>query len=169
MILLDDLRAKQALYAQYGEPCSLLKAALSDGTSANALYRLQEWLGAHGLAPLALVPHVLNKWFNGCVIGVRARFGPGFVLIHPVGIVINSAVRGGRDVWLESGVVIGDNRGGTPLLGDRVFVGSGAKIIGKLRVGDGARIGANAVVLSDVPDGATMVGIPARPLPPRAA
>ncbi len=167
MILLDDLRAKQALYSQYGEHCSLLKAAMADGTSANALYRLQEWLGAHGLAPLALVPHVLNKWFNGCVIGVRARFGPGFVLIHPVGIVINSAVRGGRDVWLESGVVIGDNRGGTPLLGDHVFVGSGAKIIGPLRVGDGARIGANAVVLSDVPDGATMVGIPARPLPQR--
>jgi serine O-acetyltransferase len=115
-----------------------------------------------GLAPLALVPHILNKWFNGCVIGVKVQFGPGFVLIHPVGVVINSAVRGGRNVWIESGVVIGDNRGGVPVLEDDIFIGSGAKVIGGVRLGTGARVGANAVVLSDVPAGATAVGIPAR-------
>lgn len=161
-LLLADLRAKQALYSQYGARCSLLKAVLTDGTSANLLYRLQGQLVRWRLAPLALLPHVLNKWFNGCVIGVKAQFGPGFVLIHPIGVVINSAVRGGRNVWLESGVVIGDNRGQTPRLGDDVFVGSGAKVIGGVRLGDRARIGANAVVLHDVPDGATAVGIPAR-------
>lgn len=165
MMLLADLRAKQALYSEYGPPCSLLKATLADGTSANALYRLQAWLTRIGLAPLALLPHVLNKWFNGCVIGVRAQFGPGFVLIHPVGVVINSSVRGGRNVWIESGVVIGENRGRVPVLGDDLFVGSGAKIIGGITVGHGARIGANAVVLHDVPDGATAVGIPARSRP----
>lgn len=68
---------------------------------------------------------------------------------------------GGADVWLESSVVIGDNRGGSPVLGRGVFVGSGAKVIGPLKVGDGARIGANAVVLKDVPAGATAIGIPA--------
>ncbi|MCW7537518.1 serine acetyltransferase [Aquabacterium sp. A7-Y] len=162
MLLLADLRAKQRLYSQYGESCSLLKAVMADGTSANALYRLQSALVRWGLAPLALIPHILNKWFNGCVIGVRACFGPGFVLIHPVGVVINSSVRGGRNVWLESSVVIGDNRGGCPTLGDDIFVGSGAKVIGGLRIGAGARIGANAVVLHDVPAGATAVGIPAR-------
>lgn len=168
MLLLDDLRAKQALYSQYGPPCSLLKAVLADGTSANALYRLQSWLARLGLAPLALLPHILNKWFNGCVIGVRAQFGPGLVLIHPIGVVINSSVRGGRNVWIESGVVIGENRGQVPVLGDDLFVGSGAKIIGGVRIGQGARIGANAVVLHDVPDGATAVGIPARARPPAA-
>ncbi|WKB53912.1 serine acetyltransferase [Eleftheria terrae] len=162
MLLLADLRAKQRLYSQYGERCSLLKAVMADGTSANALYRLQAALARWRLAPLALVPHVLNKWFNGCVIGVRASFGPGFVLIHPVGVVINSSVQGGSNVWLESSVVIGDNRGGCPRLGNDVFIGSGAKVIGGLQVGDRARIGANAVVLHDVPDGATAVGIPAR-------
>lgn len=161
-LLIADLRAKQALYSEHGPRCSLLKALLTDGTLANVLYRLQGQLVRWHLAPLALVPHVLNKWLNGCVIGVKAGFGPGFVLIHPTGVVINSAVRGGRNVRLESGVVIGDNRGRIPTLGDDVFVGSGAKIIGGLHIGRGARIGANAVVLKDVPDGATAVGIPAR-------
>jgi serine O-acetyltransferase len=168
MLLMSDLRAKQRLYSQHGQACSLLKAAASDGTLANALFRAQAALARWRLAPLALIPHVLNKWLNGCVIGVRAQFGPGFVLIHPVGVVINSSVRGGNDVWIESGVVIGENRGRFPVLGDGVFIGSGAKVIGGVAIGSGARIGANAVVLHDVPAGATAVGIPARILPPRA-
>lgn len=165
VILLDDLRAKQALYSQHGQQCSLLRAALSDGTLAVLLYRLQAWLAGMGLGVLALLPHLVNKWLNGCVIGVRARFGPGLVLIHPIGVVINSAVQGGRNVWIESSVVIGENRGAFPRLGDEVFIGSGAKIIGGVRIGNGARIGANAVVLHDVGDGETAVGIPARTRP----
>ncbi|RZL03743.1 MAG: serine acetyltransferase [Rubrivivax sp.] len=163
-LLLSDLRSKQRLYSQYGQSCSLLKAVLTDGTLANALFRLQESLAGAGLAPLALVPHCLNKWINGCVIGTKARFGPGLVLIHPIGVVINSSVRGGRDIWLESGVVIGDNRGRSPRLGHGIFVGSGAKIIGGLTIGDGASIGANAVVTKDIGPGVTAVGIPAQPV-----
>ena len=79
-------------------------------------------------------------------------------------MVINSSARGGRNVWLESGVVIGDNRGRYPVLADDIFVGSGAKIIGGVTLGAGARVGANAVVLHDVAPGTTVVGIPARPL-----
>lgn len=161
MKLAADLRAKQMLYAQNGAPHSLARVALSDGTLANALYRLQEALCAWRLAPLALLAHVLNKWLNGCVIGLHARFGPGFVLIHPIGVVINSSVRGGRNVWVESAVVIGDNHGRSPVLGDDIFIGSGAKIIGGVTIGSGARIGANAVVLRDVPPAALAVGIPA--------
>jgi serine O-acetyltransferase len=163
MLLIEDLRAKQTLYAQAGPRPSLLKMLLSDGTLANALFRAQEALSKLGFGPLALLPHLLNKWLNGCVIGVRARFGPGFVLVHPVGVVINSSVRGGRNVWLESSVVIGENRGAFPVLEDDIFVGSGAKIIGGVRVGRGVRIGANAVVTKDCPAGATMLGIPAQP------
>jgi serine O-acetyltransferase len=162
-----DLQSKRRLYSQYGASYSMLRTWMTDGTSANVLYRMQEWLGSRFGKAAGLPPHLLNKWFNGCVIGIGARFQPGFVLIHPVGVVINASVKGGRDVWLESGVVIGDNRGGSPVLGDGVFVGSGAKVIGRLDVGDGARIGANAVVLKDVPAGATAVGIPAvNKLPP---
>jgi serine O-acetyltransferase len=166
-MLMSDLRAKQALYSQYGAHCSMFAAVLTDGTLANLLYRLQAALVTWRLAPLALLPHWLNKWISGCVIGVRAQFGPGLVLIHPVGIVINSSTRGGRNVWIESGVVIGDNRGKSPSLADDIFIGSGAKIIGGVVIGSGARIGANAVVLHDVAPGSTVVGIPARPRAPR--
>ena len=164
MILLADLRAKQALYSQYGQHCSLLKAAMTDGTLAIVLYRAQAALTRWHLAPIALVPHWFNKFLNGCVIGVRAQFGPGFILIHPVGVVINSSTRGGRNVWIESGVVIGDNRGKSPVLEDDIFIGAGAKIIGGVALGSGARVGANAVVLKDVEPGVTVVGIPARPV-----
>jgi serine O-acetyltransferase len=167
-VLRADLDAKRRLYSQYGTPYSLVRVLLTDGTSANALYRLQEWLASRLGKPAGLIPHVLNKWFNGCVIGIGSTFGPGFVLIHPIGVVINASVKGGRDVWLESSVVIGDNRGGSPVLGHGVFVGSGAKIIGALHIGDGARVGANAVVLKDVPAGATAVGVPARVREPGA-
>jgi serine O-acetyltransferase len=164
MNLIADLRAKQALYSQYGQRCSMLKAIMADGTLAVVLYRLQLALSRYGLGPLALLPHWLNKFLNGCVIGVRADFGPGLVLIHPVGVVINSSTRAGRNVWIESGVVIGDNRGRSPVLGDDIFVGSGAKIIGGIALGSGCRVGANAVVTHDVATGATVVGIPARPI-----
>jgi serine O-acetyltransferase len=65
-------------------------------------------------------------------------------------------------VVFEHQVTIGSEKGLAPVLGDDVFVGAGAKIIGGVRVGRGTRIGANAVVISDVPDGATAVGVPAR-------
>lgn len=160
--LYADLKSKQTLYQQYGDQVSLLKVILSDGTCANVLFRLQASLAQLKLKPLALVPHLLNKWINGCVIGIGAQFDAGLVLIHPIGVVINSSVRGGRNVRIESSVVIGDNRGGSPVLGHDVFLGSGAKVIGPIRLGDGCRIGANAVVLKDVPDGATAVGVPAK-------
>lgn len=167
-LLLTDLKAKQALYAAGGPAPSMLRMLVSDGTIANTLYRLQHFLNRTPLSPLALVPHLVNKWINGCVIGVKADFGPGFVLVHPVGVVINSCVKGGSNVWLESGVVIGENRGGFPSLGSDVFVGSGAKIIGALHVGDRARVGANAVVTKDVPADHTALGIPAKNVPPKA-
>lgn len=162
--LKEDLLAKQRLYCRFGNSYSMLQTILSDGTLATFLFRLQEMLAAAGLPVLALVPHLINKWMHGCVIGVRATFGGGLVLAHPIGVVINSSVRGGMNLVIESGVVLGDNRGRAPTLGDDVFIGPGAKILGGVAIGSGARIGANAVVLHDVAKGATVVGIPAREL-----
>jgi serine O-acetyltransferase len=65
--LRDDLLAKRDLYSQYGVPHSLIRVVLADGTLANALYRLQAALVRWHLGPLALLPHWLNKWINGCV------------------------------------------------------------------------------------------------------
>jgi serine O-acetyltransferase len=162
-MLLADLRAKQRLYSEYGPAASLLKVLVADGTSAIVLFRLMTFLADYRLKPFALIVHILNKWINGCVIGIGCRFGPGFILIHPIGVVINSKVCGGSNVWVESGVVIGENRGKCPQLGNDIFIGSGAKVIGDILVGSNSRIGANAVVLYNVAEGDTVVGIPARP------
>ena len=76
--------------------------------------------------------------------------------------MINGRVRGGAGVKVEHQVTIGAERRESPRLGDDVFVGAGAKILGAVSVGTGARVGANAVVVKDVPAFATVVGIPAR-------
>ena len=162
MNIIADLRQKQRLYAQDGLPPSMLKTFFSDGTSANLIYRGMRCCARRRLTPVAYVFQIVNKLINQCVIGIHAEFGPGLVLVHPVGVVINSRVRGGTGVVIESSVVIGDEKGMSPRLGDDVFIGTGAKIIGGVVIGSGARIGANAVVVKDIPARATAVGIPAR-------
>lgn len=141
---------------------NVIKACLTDGTFAMLMYRCMQAAHRHHLAPLAMVFNKLNAFFGRCIIGRGAEFGPAFVLIHSYGVVINSAVRGGRDVKIEHLVTIGAERNASPLLGDGVFIGAGAKIIGPVRIGSHAKIGANAVVTHDVPDHCTAVGIPAR-------
>ena len=167
MKIILDLKAKQRLYSENGESISFFRTLLSDGTLANILFRLQSASASAHLSALAYFFHILNKLINGCVIGIGARFDGGFVLIHPIGVVINSAVQGGSNVFIESSVVIGDNHGRSPIIGNNVFVGSGAKIIGDVRIGNHSNIGANAVVLKDVLDSSTAVGIPARSFPNR--
>jgi serine O-acetyltransferase len=162
-----DIKAKQRLYSENGHSISFLRACLTDGTFASALFRLQSAASGLHFTALAFAFHILNKFFNGCVIGIGARFEGGLVLIHPIGVVINSAVRGGSNVFIESGVVIGDNRGSSPVLGNNVFIGSGAKIIGNVKIGNFTFIGANAVVLKDIEDGSTAVGVPAKSFPNR--
>jgi serine O-acetyltransferase len=109
-----------------------------------------------------MVFNKVNVVFGGCVIGRGADFGEGFVLLHSTGTVINSGVRGGQNIFLEHQVTIGTDTGESPVLGDDVYVGAGAKILGPVRVGSRVLVGANAVVVHDVPDGSTAVGIPAR-------
>lgn len=164
-----DLKYKQQIFAQDGASVSLLKIFLSDGTSANILYRCMQWSAARSWAmPLALVFQYLNKLLNQCVIGMKADFGDGFVLMHPVGVVINSKVTGKERIVLESGVVIGDDKGKSPMLESDIFVGAGAKIIGDVTVGSGVKVGANAVVVKSVEEGLTVVGIPAKPIAKKA-
>ena len=89
--------------------------------------------------------------------------GPGLFISHGQGTIL-SAERIGANLQVHQGVTVGwDYRGDRrPIIGDDVFIGAGAKILGAVTIGDGARIGANAVVVCDVPPGATAVGVPAR-------
>ena len=160
--LKSDIKQKQTVLANEGYQVSMLRTLVSDGTSANALYRLTSWLVKYKLSPLALVSLWLNRVINGCVIGAGAKFDEGFVVMHPVGVVINSKVCGGKNVIIESGVVIGDEKGQAPVLGNNIFVGAGAKIIGGITIGDNVKIGANAVVVKDLPSNVTAVGVPAK-------
>ena len=99
-------------------------------------------------------------------IPLNAQIDGGLMLPHPVGIVVHRDAIIGPNCLLFSQVTLGEsNEAGAPILGGAVEVGTGAKILGPIRIGDRARIGANAVVLTDVPDGATAVGIPARIIP----
>jgi serine O-acetyltransferase len=125
-------------------------------------YRLMQWSRRWRQWPQEMFCKKANPLCCKCHIGPGAEFGPGFVLIHSTGVVINGQVRGGEDVRLEHQVTIGAERRQSPVLGDRVFVGAGAKIVGPVTIGDDCRIGANAVVLCDFPAGATAVGIPAK-------
>lgn len=157
-----DVRAK-ALWV-YGSASrkNVLKALFTDGTFAMVMYRLMQSCQRQRLVPLAMVFNKLNTFFGRCIIGRDAQFGPRFVLIHSYGVVINSSVRGGSDIKLEHAVTIGAERCESPVLGDDVFIGAGARIVGAVRIGSKVKIGANAVVVTDIPDNATAVGIPAR-------
>jgi serine O-acetyltransferase len=157
-----DLRAKARwCYASDRWP-ALAKVLLTDGTPAMILYRLMQCARRWHLAPLEMIFNKLNAVLCNCIIGRGAEFGPGLVLIHSTGIVINGQVRGGANVHIEHQVTIGAERRQSPILGNDVFLGAGAKILGSIHLGDGVRIGANAVVLEDIPSYCTAVGIPAR-------
>jgi serine O-acetyltransferase len=157
-----DLKHKALWCYESDSLVAMVKALLTDGTAAMILYRLMQWSGRHRLIPLEMLFNKMVVVFGGCIIGRGAEFGPGFVLIHSMGVVINGGVRGGSNVLIEHQVTIGAERRQFPTIGNGVFFGAGAKIIGAVTIGDGARIGANAVVVEDVPAHCTVVGIPAR-------
>jgi serine O-acetyltransferase len=114
---------------------------------------------------LALVKHHYEIKY-GISIPRTAQIGPGFYIGHFGGIVVHGDCRIGRDCNISQSVTLGvTNRGrraGVPTIGDRVYVGPGAKIIGAVRIGSNVAVGANAVVTHDVPDNAVVAGVPAK-------
>ena len=165
-LIRSDIAAKaQWLYGR-NTARTRCRALCTDGTAAMVLYRLMQAAQRLGLAPLAMLCNKLMACCCGCIIGRNATFGPRFVLIHSIGVVINSSVQGGEDVYLEHQVTIGAEQNQSPVIGNHVFIGAGAKLIGPIRVGNHTRIGANAVVCKNVPDYATAVGVPARNILP---
>lgn len=128
---------------------------------------------AHALreAGVPLVPRMLaylSRAVTGVEIHPAARIGLEFFIDHGSGVVIGETAEVGRRVTLYQGVTLGGTgfqRGKRhPTLGDNVTVGSGAKLLGPIAVGDGAKVGANTVVVEDVPPHSTVVGNPGHPV-----
>jgi len=89
-------------------------------------------------------------------------FGPGLAVVHPFGVVVSRKARIGENCRIHAGVNVGEHRGSAPSIGDDVYLGPGAKVVGGVKVGNRAVVGANAVVVKDVPAGVTVGGVPAR-------
>lgn len=138
------------------------------GVHAVALHRVAHRLWRWGLRlPARMLSHI-SRMLTGIEIHPAARIGRRLVIDHGDGVVIGETAEIGDDVLMYHQVTLGGTSlaGGKrhPTIGDKVILGAGAKVLGPIVVGEGARVGANAVVLSDVPPGQTVVGIPARPV-----
>jgi serine O-acetyltransferase len=137
------------------------------GLHAIYIHKLAHWLWGSGLRWLARFTSHAGRWLTGIEIHPAARIGSCVFIDHGMGVVIGETAEVGDGCTIYQGVTLGGTslyRGEKrhPTLGSGVVVGAGAKVLGGFRVGEGARIGSNAVVVKEVPAGATVVGIPGR-------
>lgn len=137
------------------------------GLHALILHRRAHWCWHHGLKWLGRFISHLSRWLTGIEIHPGAKIGNGVFFDHGMGIVIGETAEIGDGCTIYHGVTLGGTslyKGAKrhPTLGRDVIVGAGAKVLGGFTVGDGAKIGSNAVVTKPVPAGATAVGNPAR-------
>jgi serine O-acetyltransferase len=137
------------------------------GLHALYIHKLARWLWLHHLRWLGRATSQLGRWLTGIEIHPGAKIGGCVFIDHGMGVVIGETAEIGDGCTIYQGVTLGGTtlyRGVKrhPTLGSGVVVGAGAKVLGGFTVGDGARIGSNAVVVKEVPAGATVVGIPGR-------
>lgn len=139
---------------------------LYQGVHAVIYHRLAHFFYVHDLKFLARLISQWNRFWTGIEIHPGAVIGRRLVIDHGMGIVIGETAEIGDDCLLYHGVTLGgtgkDQGKRHPTIGNNVMISAGAKVLGPFRVGDGARIAANAVVLREVPENATAVGIPAQ-------
>jgi serine O-acetyltransferase len=164
----DDVRAaRQRDPAAQGVPTLEILTSWA-GVQALLAHRVAHVLHGAGVPLLPGAIAYLTRAVTGVEIHPAAKIGPELFIDHGSGVVIGETTEIGTCVTLYQGVTLGGTgfqRGKRhPTLGDNVTVGSGAKLLGPIFVGDGAKIGANTVVVEDVPPGSTVVGNPGHPV-----
>lgn len=136
------------------------------GVHALWLHRLSHFVWNHNLKFLGRLLSHFNRFLTGIEIHPGARIGRRFFIDHGSGVVIGETAEIGDNVLLYQGVVLGgttlEKGKRHPTIGDNVVIGASAILLGPIAVGDGARVGANSVVVDSVPPGATVVGVPGR-------
>ena len=136
------------------------------GLHVIVFHRMAHALDAMQIPVLPRVIMTVARIVSGIEIHPAARIGRGLFIDHGVGVVIGETTVIGADVTLFQGVTLGgtgkDKGKRHPTIGDRVVIGTGAKVLGNIQIGNDVMIGANAVVLRDVPDHSTVVGVPGR-------
>lgn len=139
---------------------------LYSGFKAIRTYRKAHWFYQHDMKFIARYLSQRARHKTGIEIHPAAQIGKGLFIDHGMGVVIGETTVIGDNCTLYQGVTLGgtgkDHGKRHPTLGDNVMIGAGAKVLGPFRVGDNARVAAGAVVLDEVPDNATAVGVPAR-------
>lgn len=142
------------------------------GFHAVLIHRVSHWLWGQGLRWAGRYVSFLGRWLTGIEIHPGAQIGRRFFIDHGMGVVIGETAVIGDDCTLYHGVTLGgtswDKGKRHPTLGNGVVIGAGAKVLGPIEIGDGARVGSNSVVVKPVPAGVTVVGIPAHIVDPQA-
>lgn len=136
------------------------------GLHAVLAYRFSHLLYQKGYFTSARIVSQISRFFTGIEIHPGAKIGKGLFIDHGMGVVIGETTEIGDNCLIYQGVTLGgtgkDKGKRHPTLGNNVLVGAGARVLGPFKVGDNAKIASNAVVLEEVPENATAVGVPAR-------
>ena len=143
------------------------------GVKAVLLHQIANFFHVAGFDLIARIISQTSRFFTGIEIHPGAKIGKNLFIDHGMGVVIGETSEIGNDVTIYHAVTLGGispsidserqrHEKRHPTIGNDVVIGSGAQIIGPIKVGNGSRIAANAVVVNDVPEGATMVGVPAK-------
>lgn len=129
-------------------------------------HRIAHWFYRHKLYTIARIISQVNRFFTGIEIHPGARIGNKLFIDHGMGVVIGETCEIGDNVVLYQGVTLGgtgkEKGKRHPTIGNNVVIGSGAKVLGSFKIGDSSYVGANSVVLQEVPPNSTVVGIPGK-------
>lgn len=170
--MFDNFKTDIKRYIFLASGHDLVYIIFEQGLWAIAVYRFGHWCRGVKIPGISFILKFIAFFLfksieimTGISLPASAEIGKGFYVGHFGSIILQSDVKIGEYCSIGPGVIIGmrgNGRKGAPVIGDHVYIGVGAKVLGQVKIGNYVKIGANAVVLCDVPDGMTAVGVPAK-------